>query len=102
MNYLDIGKDDFIMCDDLTGKPVNISKRVDAIETLSFINDVYSSILASKPKVETFEIHFAIQRACKHFGWTPSEIAVIEQYAAINKVISSVAAINKENEPAAR
>jgi hypothetical protein len=96
MNYLEnSGRNDFTICDDKTGKMVDVSQRYGAVETLKFLQEMYAAVQASAPSVQTFEIHFAIRSTCQHLGWSPGDIAVIEQYAAVGEALTSGAATSR-------
>jgi len=83
VNFLENnGRNEFLMCDDKTGAMLNVAQRVDAVKTLQIIHEIYGILQKTeKPSVATFEVHCALQTLCVHFGWSPTEIALVEHYA---------------------
>lgn len=70
------------MCDDKTGAMLNGAQRIDAVKTLQIVHEVYGILQKTeKPKVAAYEIHCALRTLCVHFGWAPSDIAIVEHYA---------------------
>ena len=87
MNYLENSGHDFVMCDDKTGAMLNVSQRVDAAVTLQIIHEIYGILQKTeKPTVAPFEVHCALRTLCVHFGWAPSDIALVEHYATAGRV----------------
>lgn len=87
MNYLEnSGRNDFVMCDDKTGAMLDVSQRLPAVETLTFVHEVYA-VLKKSPDVPTFEVHFALRALCQHLGWSPGDIALVEHYALATQAI---------------
>jgi hypothetical protein len=83
VNYLENTGRDFVICDDKTGAMLDVSQRVDAVAALQYIHEIYGILQKTKsPSVAAFEVYCALQTLCVHFGWSPSEIAILEQYAA--------------------
>lgn len=86
MNYLENNGRDFVMCDDKTGAMLNVAQRVDAVATLQIVHEIYGILQKTeKPTVAAFEVHCALRTLCVHFGWAPSDIALVEHYAAVGR-----------------
>lgn len=85
VNYLENhGRDNFVICDDKTGAMLNIAQRFDAAYALQIVHEIYGIIQkTNKPTVTALEAHFALRTLCVHLGWSPADIAVMEQYAAV-------------------
>lgn len=83
MNLLEKTKDDFMICDDKTGKLVDIYHRFEPAETLKLIGEAWQFLNDAQPKIEEFEKHFALNSYCKHLGWTAIELVAIEKYAGV-------------------
>jgi hypothetical protein len=88
MNFLEKNQNEFVICDDLTGKEINVSQRVEIVDALTYIHELYAVLQKSKPQIENFEIHFALHQTCKHFGWFPSEVAAVEHYTALASTLT--------------
>lgn len=72
-----------LIFDDKTGEYKD-GPRMDLADALTFVHDVYAKMTAAdSPKVNRFEIQFALQGICQHTGWLPYEIAAAEQYATL-------------------
>lgn len=80
----DVATTRYVVLDDRTGDVVDVSQRVDILKAVEHIQDVYAKVLASKPSVEQYETLMAMRELCRHFGWSPVEIALVEQYQAQN------------------
>ncbi len=87
MNIFDSNGDvaaKYAIVDDKTGATVDVSQRVDIVKAVEHIQDVYVKVLTGKPSVEQYETLMAMRELCRHFGWSPVEIALVEQYQAQN------------------
>ncbi len=92
-NLMDAGANQRPMVfDDKTGQ-YGAEPRMDLTETLRFVHESYSAMLAAAgPSIHHYAMHFAVQAACKHMGWLPQEIAVAEQYIGFAPKESGAAA----------
>jgi hypothetical protein len=89
MNFLEnSNRNYFVICEDATGVILDVSQREDAVETLRIVHEVYAIIKTTRsPTVETFEMHCALRNMCRHLGWAPGDIAVVEHYAVATQAL---------------
>lgn len=70
----------YVVVDDLTGEERDVSQRVDILRAVEVIQEVHAKLLYGKPSVEKYETTMAMRELCRHFGWSPVDVALIEHY----------------------
>jgi hypothetical protein len=90
-NLLENDSERLLLCDDRTGAFVDASRRVEITVALQCIREVFAH--TNDKKIDPFEQMMSLRSLCEHFGWTPVEIAMVDQLDAQTAAMQASAGI---------